>query len=1517
MVVSLVRTATLRATCLLLLLNAPAQAQNYVWIAGSTPNNTWGYAFNWLNLSIPPTGGGTRVFMAGNGGISTVADFFGNHETWQIRELAFDNLATDRYMLDGGSLIVEDRIRNQNGFTHTLALPIRLSNTSLTIDALAGDLQFFDPVRFTQNNSILTVTGGKKVLFFGLVRDPSVSQAEVRIESDTVVRIGGNTSGVTQWTVDDGMLELQTHGSFGATAAVQVASSGRLDLRGVNAIIGELTGSGPVVTGSDSTGFGRLTIGNSSNFTYSGVMHGNLTKTGSGTFTMDAGIIGGPSTPFGIIIEAGTLRVGSGSGILGTKGIYVDQGATLDLNGKSQSFDDLGGSGTVKLSGVTLTLNHSGPRVASARIEGPGTLAKSGSGGLFLSNSNNTFSTLQINAGAVEVSNSGALGSGNIVIADATLRPLATMTSSRPISLNSSASKISVESTRTLTQNGVISGSGGLNKLGTGVLVLGAVNSYSGNTNITSGTLRLSASDRISNLSNVVMSAGATFELSNTGSETVASLSGNGTLDTRTSARLTVNAATGSTTFAGNIIGGGGINKQGGHTLVLTGSNTYTGITNITGGTLRGSVGNSSRVTVGSGATWNLNGASQAVGAITGGGNIDVKGASLVLLEESVATRTFSGNISGVGGLDMRGSHTLVLTGNNSYLNTGIKGGVLRVASNDNLGTGAIVFEGGTLHTTGSFTSDRPIVFENGAPAIFDVDASTTLTQTGSITGSGSFAKIGAGMLVLRGNNSFNGELFLQDGMLSVSSSNHLGDTSLPIIFFGGTLRTTASFENSRSVTIGPINSGSFYVAGPTTLTQSGTISGDSTSTLIKDGGGVLRLVGSLDSTFSGSIAIKDGALELFRNASASFGSNIGGDGSLHKGGTGVYSLSGTLTYGGETRVEAGTLRRSGGSGLPNSTDLHVAVGAVYDLNNVSDTINALNGQGSVTLGSAISAKTLTLGSAGGSGTFSGVISGTLGHLAKTGSGTQVLSGNNSYSQTFFNGGVLSTASSANLGSGQLNFNGGRWHVTGTFTNSRTISGPFSFGTIDVQSGHTLTQTGNITGPFASLNKVGEGTLVFSGTAFVQNKNINNGMLQFSGGSGFSTSTNVTVASGATWDLNGVSDTVATIAGAGAIQLNAGSQLTLSGNSSGKVFSGVLSGNGALVKGGTHQLTLTGSNTHSGGTAINGGIMTISSNANLGSAAAPLSFNGGTLRTSGTFTIDRSVTLNTNGSTIDANGNLLVSGAFAGPGSLTKSAGGTLQLTGDSPSYAGPIYAESGTLLVNAQLSAASINVGAGAIFAGAGSVGAVVNEGQVSPGNLLAAAGSLNVVGDFTQNAGGILDIELAGISPGTSFDQLVVAGLASLSGTLAVSLLDGFVPAAGDVFAIVTGGRISGAFDDVLLPTLDSGFLWDLDYHSNEVLLSVVPVFSADFNNDGIVDGDDLAIWQNAFGATADANADGDGYSDGHDFLTWQQQFGSGMSALEASQAVPEPSGLVLLVLGAAGLLRRGDRGRCQRSH
>ncbi len=245
---------------------------------------------------------------------------------------------------------------------------------------------------------------------------------------------------------------------------------------------------------------------------------------------------------------------------------------------------------------------------------------------------------------------------------------------------------------------------------------------------------------------------------------------------------------------------------------------------------------------------------------------------------------------------------------------------------------------------------------------------------------------------------------------------------------------------------------------------------------------------------------------------------------------------------------------------------------------------------------------------------------------------------------------------------------------------------------------------------------------------------------------------------------------------------------------------------GALIKVGTGTLTLTGLNTYSGGTSFNGGIVAVNSEANLG--AGPLSFNGGGLQAlaaGGGLTTAKAITLNAGGGTFFADAGTIstFSAAISGAGSLTKDGLGSLDLTGENV-YQGGTVLKAGTLTVHSGQALGLGNV-------------------TVNGGILRSDPQPINVKGNYTQTAGGTLQLQVAGANVG-QYDTLNVGGNASLGGTLQVISL-GFQPKAGNQLTLVsTGGVVSGRFGQFIDPfsSVEPEFtIAGLVYNSNSVVL------------------------------------------------------------------------------------------------
>lgn len=154
-----------------------------------------------------------------------------------------------------------------------------------------------------------------------------------------------------------------------------------------------------------------------------------------------------------------------------------------------------------------------------------------------------------------------------------------------------------------------------------------------------------------------------------------------------------------------------------------------------------------------------------------------------------------------------------------------------------------------------------------------------------------------------------------------------------------------------------------------------------------------------------------------------------------------------------------------------------------------------------------------------------------------------------------------------------------------------------------------------------------------------------------------------------------------------------------------------------------------------------------------------------------------------------------------GIGSLIKIGPGTLTLSADN-SYTGGTTVSAGTLLASNTSGSATgsgaVGVNSTATLGGTGTISGAVtvnNGGTLSPG---ASAGQLNLSSDLTMNSGSTLKIEIGGLTVGSGYDQVQVAGALTLtSPNLVINLINGFTPSVGDKFYIVdlTGSTIPTA--------------------------------------------------------------------------------------------------------------------------
>ena len=919
-----------------------------------------------------------------------------------------------------------------------------------------------------------------------------------------------------------------------------------------------------------------------------------------------------------------------------------------------------------------------------------------------------------------------------------------TLTGSQAIVQVGDSSAASAGYTATIASE--LTGTAGLVKTDAGTLVLTAANSYSGGTTIDGGTLQIGA-------------GGTTGSI-------IGDIDNNGVLVLDRSDAIALD---------GTISGTGSLTKRGGGVLTLTGTNSYSGGTLVESGTVQ----ISSDANLGDVAgTLSLQGSTLQAGASFASSRDILLGSAD---SNSIDTQGFDVTLAGTIGdgpnnnsgnfINKLGSGTLTLTGANTYSNrTVIAGGTLAVAGAGTIGSGNLVVATGTVFDISQADAGARVIQLNSGPAGTIALGSKTLTLgfgnsfsdwSGTITDGGIGGGTGGSVVITTPNGA----------VRFFEANSYTGGTTVA----AGTLELVGNGALHSGGAVA-VNSGAvFSIAG---LTGTGTTIGDlSGAGAVALGGKSLTFGTGNDTIFSGTIS--------------------GAGGALVKNGTGTFTLSGANSYTGATAVNAGTLlvngNQSAATGLTS-----VASGAT------------LGGTGTIG-GNVVVADGATLApGAGGAGALT--INGDL----SLGSGSSLAF---EFGRANAPGDPLNDV--VNIG-GDLN-------LDGTLNVTVTPGGAFDIGLYRIANyGGTLTDNGLALGTLptgadvfvqtsvanqVNLINVGGATLNFwdgaAGPKF--NGAVNGGDGVWQAGSGNDNWADATGAVNAGYDdgafaiFTGTAGTVTIDNGLGAVNASglqfavdgysiAGDALTLTGAQSvirvgdgtagGAAYTATidaeLTGNTQLIKTDLGTLILSGTNSYTGGTAINGGTLRISSDANLGAAAGALSLDGGTLSTAADMSSARAVTLAGAGAFLtDAGTTLTLSGAVGGAGSLTKNGAGTLALTGTG-SYAGATSVAGGTLLVNGDFAGATgaTSVASGASLGGTGTIGGnmtLADGATLTPG--AGGAGTLTIGGDLSLGAGTTLVYEFgqAGTAGGSLNDLVNVGGDLTLDGTINVSATTG----------------------------------------------------------------------------------------------------------------------------------------------
>jgi outer membrane autotransporter protein len=633
-----------------------------------------------------------------------------------------------------------------DGVTRANAITFAGGGTnSLTLQA--GSSIIGNVVAFFGGSDVLALGGSANAAFDVSQIGPAAQYqnfANFQKTGTSTWTLTGTTASTTAWALNGGTLAISADNNLGAGSGIPTFNGGTLQFNAalassrtfqLNAAGGTFNTNGNAVTLSGSIGG-----------------PGALTKIGAGTLTLS----------------------GNGDYLGGTN----INGGTLQTN----SSMTLSRATTLNAGGGTIDTNGNGLFLASA-ISGPGGLTKNGAGVLDLAAANTYTGGTTVNAGTLLLDSVGGslAPTGALTVNGGTFDMSqingGTPGSSMTVGALSGAGGIIALGTNTLITNSSanttlatqITGTGGLMKQGSGTLTLSANNTYSGGTVVSGGLVNFSSAANFGtgaitlNGGGLQWAAGSTADISSK----LAPLGAAGaTFDTNDNI----------VTLASTISGTGGLVKQGGGTLILSGINTYSGGTTVNIDML--SVSSDANLGAASGGLTLNSGALLTTASFTSARTITLSGPGGGFIPAVGTTLTLTGNIGGTGALAMAGPGTLNLTGTNSY-------------------TGGTMVGAGTLAVNGSIVGNVAVgaagtLGGNGTIGGSVVNAGTLApgNSIGLLTVNGSYAQLAGSTYQVQVNNAGQGDRINVGGAAAIQ---------------GGTVQVQAaagSYANSTTYTI-------------------------------------------------------------------------------------------------------------------------------------------------------------------------------------------------------------------------------------------------------------------------------------------------------------------------------------------------------------------------------------------------------------------------------------------------------------------------------------------------------------------------------------------------------------------------------------------------------------------------------------------------------------------------------------------------------------------------------------------
>ncbi len=1327
------------------------------------------------------------------------------------------------------------------------------------------------------------------------VTSPAQPLNSVTVNGSTVDCTGANTGQTITVNANNVLVTLAGPGATLDNSTLTLSGSGNeVDL--INGNVANL-----VFTGSNSTTTGnanRLFVANATNLT--------ATLNGSGSINTRAGTV--TATPGNINLSSTT---GLGNSFNGTTGSILvgsgnNGGAFLLTGGAGSQFFTLSGTMTVQANGLAIAagddddlitvgatavfnggtgnniLFDGGSGTDRVTLAGAGTWdvntinierldVNAGANNTRFLNGTGDYVSVRVNTGAASVTNLSALGQSNSFVtvgSGATL--ILALSGNATANNNFLGSGTITQAGQTVTYGGNGSAFAGTFRIGSGTAIIASSNAFGIGTIENNAVLSFGGFDLTNNISGtgqVIVTGNGTAFLSGTNTfsggldvqggllevASVVSLGSGNIISSNGAGALVVRNNT-DQVLANNILGTIGFIKAGTGTLDLTGTNTYAFGTLIQEGAVR--VDSFARLgtglviaNAGGSLILNYNSANQLLQTVTfldGAGSFIKEGTGDVVLD--VASGYIGGttiragrlglnngaalgtgniqidsggtlgignilllnNISGTGTIIKTANSTAELGGDNSAF-TGtidLRDGRIGVTDGRSLGSGTVLVGVGTILRT-------------------DTSSLGDTTVAASLSGDGVFEKRGSNRVTLTGTNGLTNNVFVRDGILQIEGSQNIGTANIDLTVATSVLDLSTSGMATLSNNVGGLGRVVKTGSGTVFLTGANSYAG---GTDIQQG--AIR-VADLAALGTGPVAVQAGAaLDLFISGAATYSGAISGAGILRKSSTGDLTLlSNTLTGGLDIvggRVIVNDTSAIGAGNVTTAVDTQLVVNnaTTQGLSNqisgagtlTKDGVGllAVNNANSYTGGTIVNSGRLVANASGAFGTGPVIVL----QNAEIGIGGVTLANNIQGA-----GRVIKTANNTGTLTGNNSYSGGTDIQQGTLT----VNNPASLGTgavaiasgsvLDINyGGSTNVALSNAVSGAGSLVKNGSGTVVVNnGNSFSGGTTINAGRLSLNFGNGL---------------------------GTGAVVIGSGASLALGD----VTYANNTSGGGQIFKASTGLTNLTGTNTHSGGIAVQAGTLGVAGNGALGS---------------GTIAISSGAVLEyTNAATTS------FSNGLSGAGTFRKLGAGQLAFANNFG--IGALDLVAGRTRINV-IGTTNVTVGANATLDGTGRIiGNLINNGIVAPGNSI---GTLTVQGNYTHNANSVLEVEF---DASGNIDLLDVTGNATLNGGTVRFVGLGGAEGQGGTF-LRTGGTLTGTFTTI--ETVGALLPLSVFYQPGAALMapSVLTARPSTFNAQslaaadtalGFIDsigvgdvrhGEGNRIWMNGFGAWGDRSASG----------------------------------------------------------